>query len=411
MQRFGDKRDWFCETRFGLFVHWGLYAISGWHEQEQLRRAISRPDYVKLIEQFNPTSFDPDAWLDLAEEAGMAYVCFTTKHHDGFCLWDTSETAFNVMKSPYGKDIVAVLAEACRRRKFPLCLYYSVVDWNHPNYPNQNRSHELAGPQAGDTPEIETYMRFLKAQVRELCTQYGEIHGFWWDQNHTGLRDPSVNDMIRSLQPQAVINNRGFDDGDFGTPERDYDNYVHALAAFEQPTEACQSVGVESWGYRQDEDYYQSKYLMQSIDNTLSKGGNYLLNVGPKADGSIPVQAEDILRTIGKWYHQVKSSWHNTEPATDMTENPDVLLTRKGNTVYVHLIKEPNSSCVVLKPVEALPHTAVLMNTGEAITVSVELLPTYYAEGKKYLRLSHLPTDELIDTVMVARLEFENDPS
>ena len=349
MQRFGDGRDWFFEKRFGLFVHWGLYAIPAWHEQIQQRGRMRRSEYEKLIEQFNPISFDPDAWLDLAEEAGMEYLCFTTKHHDGFCLWNTSETSFNVMNSPYGQDILTMLADACHRREFPLCLYYSIVDWNHPNYPNQNRSHELPAPEEGDSPDLDSYMTFLRAQVRELCTQYGEIHGFWWDQNIPEFRDPSVNDIIRSLQPKAVINNRGFDDGDFGTPERDHDLSVSEVSTFDRPTEACQSVGVESWGYRKDEDYYNPHYLIQSIDNILAKGGNYLLNVGPRADGTIPPQAENILRTIGKWYQKVKESFYQTESATNITENQDVLITRTGNTLYVHLAKNPSSSGVAVK--------------------------------------------------------------
>jgi alpha-L-fucosidase len=140
LTRFGDDRDWFFEKRFGLFVHWGLYSIPAWHEQMQWRKRVPRGGYEKLAGQFNPVRFDPDAWLDLAEEAGMQYLCFTTKHHDGFCLWDTAGTDYNVMNSPYGRDILAILAEACHRRGFPVSLYYSAVDWQHPNYPNQGRS-------------------------------------------------------------------------------------------------------------------------------------------------------------------------------------------------------------------------------------------------------------------------------
>ncbi len=187
---FNDGRDWFFQKRFGLFIHWGLYAIPAWHEQLQWRGRVSRADYQKLALDFNPVRFDPDAWLDLAQAAGMEYLCVTTKHHDGFCLWDTAQTDYNVMNTPYGRDILGLLAGACHRRGVPLCLYYSVVDWHQPNYPNQDRSHELPGPAAGDEPDLDRYMAFLKAQVHELCTQYGEIHGFWWDMNVTGLRRP-----------------------------------------------------------------------------------------------------------------------------------------------------------------------------------------------------------------------------
>lgn len=181
IERFGDGRDWFFDRPYGLFVHWGLYAIPAWHEQLQWRGPVPRNDYAKLCEQFDPVRFDPDAWLDLAEEAGMEYLCFTTKHHDGFCLWDTKQTDFNVMHTPHGRDVLGRVADACHRRRMPLCLYYSVVDWHHRNYPNQGRHHELPGPLPGDEPDLERYMAFLVEQVRELCTQYGEIHGFWWD--------------------------------------------------------------------------------------------------------------------------------------------------------------------------------------------------------------------------------------
>ncbi len=161
----------------------------------------------------------------------MRYVCFTTKHHDGFCLWDTRQTAFNTMNTPYGRNVLAMLADAGHRRRMPLCL--SIADWTHPCYPNQGRHHELP-PQPGDTPDWDRYMDFLREQVRELCTNYGRIHGFWWDMNVPQHRDPSVNAMIRELQPGIVINNRGFDEGDFGTPEREYDAKAAEASALQR---------------------------------------------------------------------------------------------------------------------------------------------------------------------------------
>jgi len=403
--RFGDGRDWFFEKRFGLFVHWGLYAIPAWHEQLQWRREVPRETYQKLIGEFNPVRYDPDAWLDLAEAAGMEYACITTKHHDGFCLWNTDATDYNVMNSPYGKDIIGRLAEACRRRRFPLCFYYSVADWHHPNYPNQNRTHELAGPEEGDEPDFDKYMAFLKAQVRELCTRYGEIHGFWWDMNVTGVTDPSVNDMIRSLQPKAVINGRGFDEGDFGTPEREYDNAADGEVGFPRLTEACQSVGTQSWGYREDEDYYSDRYLMESIAKFLAKGGNYLLNVGPMADGTIPPESARILRTIGEWHGKVKDALRAT-PASHETENREVLLTRDGSVLYVLLFKPPMRASVLLKPIDKLPRKATLLNTGQDVEVSTDLLPSQFQEKKSCLRLRDLPVNEHSGTVLVVKVEF-----
>jgi alpha-L-fucosidase len=406
--RFGDGRDWFFEKRFGLFVHWGIYAIDGWHEQMQYRKAIPRREYETLAHRFNPVAFDPDRWLDVAESAGMEYICFTTKHIDGFCMWDTKQTGYNVMNTPYGKDVLAKLADACHRRAFPLCLYYAPVDNHHPNYPNQGRPYELPRPQEGDEPDLDAYMRFLKEQVRELCTRYGEIHGFWWDTaDILGVKDPSLNEMIRALQPRAVINNRGFTEGDFDTPERDWYGYVDEVTGFSKPTEACQSLGLESWGYRSDEDYYTDRHLMQSIDKILAKGGNYLLNVGPMPDGKIAARAVGILRSVGRWYASVKEAFAGVVPTTEPREE---LLTVSGKSVYVHLNRQPISDRMLLRPVTALPAKATLLNTGESLTTSVDLLPSLSEEGKGYLRICRLPANKLQNTVMVIRLDFDQPP-
>lgn len=411
MKRFGDGRDWFFEKRFGLFLHWGLYAIHGWHEQEQWRGRVDRREYGKLQAQWNPVRYNPDEWLDLAEEVGMRYVCLTTKHHDGFCLWDTKQTDFNTMNTPYGKDIVGMLAEACHRRGFPLCLYYSCADWHHPNYPNQGRHHELPGPLPGDEPDHARYLEYLKAQVEELCTQYGEIHGFWWDMNVEKHVDPSINQRIRELQPKAVINNRGYDEGDFGTPERDYDQGADAPLTFERPTEACQSVGIESWGYRVDEDYYTDRHLQRSLDKYLARDANYLLNVGPTADGRIAEKPAAILKRLGKWYRSVRESFEGVEPASSLVANREVLLTRRGNTVYVHLYRDPVGEAVKLKPLAVAPRKATLLNTGEPVDFAVELVPSDHVEHKPYLRLRGLPVNEWANAVLVVKLEFADLPA
>jgi alpha-L-fucosidase len=406
--RFGDGRDWFFEKRFGLFVHWGLYAIPAWHEQHQWRARVGRAEYVKLAQQWNPRWFDPDAWLDLMQETGMTYVCVTTKHHDGFCLWNTRQTPFNTMNTPYGRDIIGMLADACHRRRVPLCLYYSIADWNHPSYPNQGRHHELPGPAPGDRPDWEKYLEFLRAQVEELCRNYGEIHGFWWDMNVPKHVDASINAAIRKLQPKAVINNRGFDDGDFGTPERDYDSGAMEASAFSRPTEACQSVGMESWGYRRDEGYYSDRHLIRSIDRYLARDANYLLNVGPTAEGLIPDRAAGILRRIGKWYGVVRESLEGAEPASHLITSRGVLFTRRDRALYVHLNGEPAGDEVKLKPIQVMPKRAELLNDGRGLDVVVDLAPSDHAEQRAYLRLRGLPVNEMANTVMVAKLTFDH---
>jgi alpha-L-fucosidase len=405
--RFGDGRDWFFEKRFGMFVHWGLYAIPGWHEQHQWRYRVERSEYIKLKDHWNPTSFDPEKWLDLLQQAGMKYLTFTTKHCDGFCLWDTKQTSFNTMNTPYGKDILRQLADACHRRRIPLCLYYSIADWNNPTYPNQGRAHELQ-PQPQDKPDQARYIEFVREQVRELCTNYGEIHGFWWDANRLGVVDPSINQMIRKLQPNAVINNRGFDDGDFSTPERDYEKDEHI--SFDRPTEACQSVGMESWGFRKNEDYYNDRHLIRSIDKYMARDANYLLNVGPDPLGIIPPQSRQILINIGKWYQSVRESLENVDPASPLTSNKNVMLTKRKNILFVHLNKDPEGNVVKLRPFTVAPKSAILLNNNQIIKFELEFAPQDHIVQKSFLRLVNLPTNELCNTVLVIKLEFDRPP-
>ena len=409
IKRFGDGRDWFFEKRFGMFVHWGLYAIPAWHEQLLWRGAVTRAEYEKLIGEFNPTAFDPDRWLDAVEAAGMAYLCFTTKHHDGFCLWDTKETDYSVMHSPYGRDVLAMLADACARRGILLCLYYSLPDWHHRHYPNQGRHHEMFGPRPGDEPDERKYLDYVRAQVRELLTGYGPIHAFFWDVNVAELCDPSINDMVRELQPAALINDRGPGPGDYSTPER----HVPAGREFSRPTEACQSMGREGWGYREDEDYYSHPFLMRSIDRILAMGGNYLLNVGPKADGTLPGECVSGLERIGRWYERVREAFTHAVPAshllttteTHLFRYDDVLLTRRGNTFYVHATEPLHTSGIVLDGIDREPESVVLLNDGRELDWAVDTIPWRWTQ-KPCLRLKGLPVDEITDEPLVARIEF-----
>lgn len=406
--RFGDGRDWFFQRRFGLFIHWGLYAIPAWHEQHMYRLGQPRDQYTPLVKQFNPAGFTPEFWLDAAASAGMEYLCLTSKHIDGFCLWDTRETAFNVMNTPYGKDIVRQTADACHKRGIPLELYYSVVDGHHPNYPNSGKAHEFKGPQPGDQPDLGKYVAFVKRQIRELCTNYGEIHGIWWDANRLSYQDPSFREMIRSLQPKAILNNRGFDEGDYGTPERDYDTSVNSVVAFDKPVEACESIGHQSWGYRQDEDYYTPEYLIRGMHRMLAKGGNYLLNAGPMADGRLPKEALDLFAKIGGWYRGVRESLLEAEPGPRLTEAPKLIATRRGASIYVHVLAPPETGALLLHPMEEMPLEAVLLNTGQKLICDVPALPRLFAsKPSRCLRLRGLPAGGESSAGWVVRLRMQ----
>jgi alpha-L-fucosidase len=385
--------NWFKEKRLGMFIHWGLYTIPAKHEQYWQRWKIPREEYIKLAEQFDPQKFDPVQWLDLAESAGMEYLCFTTKHHDGFCMWDSKETTFNVMNSPCKKDILGLLAAECHKRNFPLELYYSVVDWHHPAYPNIGRHHEIITDPAQH--DMAAYVDYLKAQIKELCTNYGTIHGIWWDMNVPEYKDESVHQLIRELQPQALINNRGFGDGDFSTPERDFDPEDANVQSEKnyKTIECCQSVGINSWGYRKNEDYFSSAYFTEQIDSWLAKGCNYLLNIGPDADGVIPEQPTKIINNIGKWFNPVRESF-NGQPERILTDN-SLLTMRDGDTIYVHCPAGLTSSTLSLAPLTAEPTAVILMNDNRPLTWTFK--PTMYRRhlDKPCLRICNIPVDEL----------------
>ena len=225
------------ENRFGMFVHWGLYALTGVHEQVMACNDLSHAEYERLIDSFEPVEYDPEEWVLLAKQAGMTYLCFTVKHHDGFCMWDTKYTDYSIMHTPYGKDALRMLADACHKHGMKLSLYYSNPDWHHEHAYNPLSTHQwkAKNPAASD---LACYREYIKNQLRELLSNYGEIYSFFWDIPPK-YEDASMNALIRELQPGILINDRGYDRGDFATPERN----VPDGQAFEHLTEACQSVG------------------------------------------------------------------------------------------------------------------------------------------------------------------------
>ncbi|MFA6271076.1 MAG: alpha-L-fucosidase [Candidatus Paceibacterota bacterium] len=305
--------------------------------------------------------------------------------------------------------MLGMLAEACRKRNIPLCIYYSVPDMNCKYYPNQGRSYELPGAEHWDEPALAKYIEFVKAQVTELCTNYGQIHGFWWDAGHIlNVHDKSVNEIIRSLQPGIIINNRGFDEGDFSTPERDFDDVtLEGTQIYAKPTEACESIGAESWGYRSNEDYFSIGALTGSICRHMAKGGNYLLNVGPKADGTFPIEAVKLLEKIGQWYRSVKEAFDNVKPFPIATNRGNVLFGQKDNVIYVYLPDTSKKTGIILNPINILPKKATVLNNGQVLKAALERMPTLWQDKKEYLHVWGIPVDELSNEAMILKLEFD----
>ena len=391
--------------KFGMFVHWGIYSLTGYHEQVRWRFFTPRAEYRKLMNEFNPVKYDPDEWVRLAKDAGMEYICFTTKHHDGFCMFDTKYTDFNIMNTPYHRDVLKDLSEACARGGLALSLYYSNPDWDYKYGYNSRSSHQM--PEKGDVEDIEKLKEFQKNQIRELLTNYGKIYTFFWDIP-TNISDPSMNEFIRSLQPDILIDDRGWGDkGDFSTPER----FVPDGHKFERMTEACQSVGEQSWGYCADEDYFTNRYLTASIDKIRAMDGSYLLNVGPMPDGRIPERSAEIVRRVGKWYNSVKEAF-DAEPY--LLENRALVCTKRGSTLYVHIPDGLNARGLTLKPIDVLPKSVTLLNDGRSLKYSITTRPEDKGWSapdnilrRQTLHIFDMPADEFADETMVLRIELD----
>ena len=398
------------QNRFGMFIHWGLYAIPAVQEQVLARGDWDHAEYEALASQFNPTEYDPEEWVLLAKEAGMSYICFTTKHHDGFCMWDTKQTDYNIMHTPYGKDVLAMLSDACRKHGMKLSLYYSNPDWHHPNAYNPASSHQWKAKDPASS-DMDAYIAYIKAQVTELLTGYGEIYTFFWDiPSH--IEDRSINALLRRLQPGIIINNRGFDEGDFATPERE----VPEGERFPAMTEACQSVGVHSWGYRAEEDYFSARHLMMSVDKIMAMGGSYLLNVGPTAEGRIPERSQALLRRIGRWYRRIEHTLVNTAPAPRrfrIAGDPPYIAAARDGWIYLHFYEGLNSSAVIFLDDDLpIPCEAVLCSSGEALCIRYGTLPSWVdadcVARKKYLSIREIPVDDSPAEPIVIALRFED---
>ena len=382
---------------FGMFVHFGLYASLGYHEQALARRALDRAEYEHLTESFAPERGTPEEWVLLAKRAGMKYLCFTAKHHDGFCLWDTETTDYSVMHTPCGRDLVGELADACRRHGVALSIYYSNPDWHHPNAYNPLSSHQWrsVSPESADR---EAYLAYVKAQITELLSNYGEIYSLFWDIP-PGFEDPSINELVRRLQPGILINDRGYDAGDFSTPER----VIPAGTRFSRMTEACQSVGSLSWGYRENEDYYSVRYLTSSIDHVMAMGGSYLLNVGPMANGHIPETAAEIVSRVGAWYAKTEGVLEGNDadpfPYKVSVDDPFDTFQKNGKT-YLHFYSGLSCRTLTLLSSPGVPREVRLQNDGRQLGVRYASLPRPFDEetGREtgpYVSITDVPVDDL----------------
>ena len=357
-----QRLEWWQDARFGMFIHWGLYAQAARHEWVKKRERISDEDYQKYFEMFNPDLFCPTEWAKKAKAAGMKYAVITTKHHEGFNMFKSEYTDYNIMNTPYGKDIIKEWVDAFRAEGLGIGFYYSLIDWHHPEY-TIDRVH----PQSVNTQEeydalnknrdMSVYRKYLKNQVREILSNYGKIDILWLDYSFPGKFGKDHEDwgsvelmkMVRELQPGILVNDRAdlkdyLGGWDFTTPEQFKVQKWPEENGVKIPWETCQTFS-GSWGYYRDEHTWKDKkQLLVLLIESVSKGGNLLLNVGPTARGTFDHRADKALGEMGEWMKFNGRSIYGCTQAPDNFVAPDnTLLTYnpKTNRLYIHLLDYP----------------------------------------------------------------------
>jgi len=362
----GDT-SWFTQDRFGLFIHWGLYALPARHEWVKSYEKITDQDYAKYFNHFDPDLYDPDKWADAATNAGMKYFVITTKHHEGFCLWDSKLTDYKAPKSPAGRDLLRPMVDAFRQRDMRVGFYHSLIDWQHRDYFVDTSSHprrddDVAALNQGR--DQQKYIDYLHGQVRELLSDFGAVDVLWFDFSFVDKKDrlnfakgkgreawgsEDLVKLVRELQPNIVLNDR-LDlpatppTWDIKTPEQTQPREWVRVDGQPVVWEACQTLS-GSWGYHRDEQSWRStRQLITTLIDCVSKGGNLLLNVGPTGRGELDYRALDRLEGIGKWMRNHARSIYGCTQAPDAFAAPQhCLLTYnpQKHRLYVHLLNWP----------------------------------------------------------------------
>ncbi|MFH0946240.1 MAG: alpha-L-fucosidase [Planctomycetota bacterium] len=346
--------------RFGMFIHWGPVSLTG-HEIGWSRgRETPIDEYDVLPSRFNPVEFDPDAWAATAKAAGMKYVVLTTKHHDGFCLWPSDETEFDIMSTPFRRDVVGELAAACRKQGLEFGTYYSVPDWHHPDYPKGSP----AGSTDKEDPHPDRYARYLQAQVTELVERYGPLFTLWFDMPREFGPEYGVPvvELLRRLQPDIVINNRAFTRAGGGPPVGDYDTPEQRIGGFERerPWETCMTL-CNQWSFKPDDRMKSLTECVRTLLQTIGGDGNLLFNVGPMPDGRIEPRQVERLLEMGAWIKQHEEAIYDTRGGPYRPGDWGAS-TCKGNRVFLFLCEWPEEGMLRLP----LPGAEPLKVTGPA---------------------------------------------
>ncbi|WP_217559431.1 alpha-L-fucosidase [Paenibacillus sp. GbtcB18] len=413
-------QQWFEDAKLGIFIHYGIYAVNGIAESWSFYNGrISYEDYMKQLGGFTARNFDADKWADLIEKSGAKYAVLTTKHHDGVALWDTRASDLNVVKStPAGRDIIREYADAVTRRGIRLGLYFSLIDWSHPDYPSvyeggkvpeePSRANPFSSPADGvqDEEKWQRFLTFNNEQLGELLTNYGKVDLLWfdgdWERSAEQWNLPAFKNYLLSFNPEIMINSRLQGHGDYKTPEQGL-----PITRPEGPWEFCTTIN-SSWGYVPDDNHYKSLHqIIRMFCDCISMGGNMLLDIGPKEDGTVDPRQEQILLGLGSWIRTHEEAVYGTrEGILTRYYLGGSTLSKDKKTLYLFVYDDPKES-VCLKGLSSKIRKITVLHSGKELTYDIHGgVPWFQIPGTTWI---HLTQEDTHDYVTVLKIELEDE--
>ena len=398
-----ERMKWWHEAKFGMFIHWGLYSVIGQQEWAKEVEGVPIPQYEILARHFHPKPNVARDWARLAKKAGQKYMVMTTKHHEGFCHWDSKLTDYNAMKQGPGRDLVKEFVEAARAEGMRVGFYYSLMDWHHPD----------GAICKTDEAARKRFVEYTHGLIRELLTNYGKIDVLWydvsWPLTPAEWESERMNEMVFELQPEILVNNRNGLPGDFTTPEQQIQ-----AAEVGRAWETCMTLN-DSWGFNRGDDAWKTpKEIVDNLATCARGGGNYLLNIGPEEDGSIPPDTTACLETVGKWLETNGKAFYGTERAK-VDGNANANYTRRGNTLYIHQHFWPGHTPAAEWLTFYQPEVVVALGGVKPKVLSARLLKTgqkvEFTQDEFVLRLTGLPLEAPDQPATVIEVECDGEPT